>query len=307
MSQEIYYPQTENPELEAEELTRSLPAKCDRTILFNVPRFGFDNYLDSIYPYPSTPSYSAAEREARKSIRLSNWQRFKLFIRSAFSDEANAQREKNLSQVDSIAEKIYGRKLALYESERKNTIVLRNEYHDRFIAGEDDPVMSYFQYVLDHDLFQLENYYPYQGNAEVIGYIKDERKLSIAYRIPCSDELCTIARYSYAKKDKVIKEVQLPKGEATRYRLNTARYLLLRAALLLKEANGEKLIRTIDIQGFMAVQNSPKTVIRVTVPIRLLESRNPDTFAIEDLFCNVLKAKESYALYSTYDYVLTEA
>lgn len=307
MNPEIYYPQTEDPVLEAEELTRSLPTKCDRTILFNIPRFDFADYLDSVYPYPLEPSYSSSEREARKSLHLGGWERFKLFIGSAFSDESKAKRQENLSRVDSVAEKIHDRKMERYENERESTVEARNEYHSKFIAGEEEPVMSYFQFALNQDVFSLENYERYQGCPEVLDYMKNEKKLSIAYRVPCSDELCITARYSYVKKDNIIKEVQLPKSEATRYRLNTARYLLLRAALLLKEANGEKVIRTIDIHGFMDVQHSPKTVMRVTVPIRLLESRNPDTFAIDDLFCNVLKAKESYALYSSPDYTLMEA
>ena len=307
MSPETLFPQSENPMLEAEELTRSLPPRCDRTILFSIPRFDFADYLNSVYPYPVEPSYSVSEREARKSIHLGNWERFKLFVGSAFSDDSKAKRQQNQSRVDSIAGKIHDRKMEHYENDRENVVKLRNGYHDRFIAGEGEPVMNYFQFVLDQDTFPLEHYERYQGCPEVIEYLKSERKLSIAYRVPCSDELCTIARYSYVKKDNVIKEIQLPKSEATRYRINTARYLLLRAALLIKEANSEKVLRTIDIHGFMDVQHSPKTVIKVTVPIRFLETRNPDGISIEDLFTNMLKAKESYSLYNAPDYSLTEA
>ena len=307
MSFEIYYPQTEDPVLEAEELTRLLPAKCDRTLLFNIPRFEFADYLNSIFPYPSAPSYSSSEREARKSIQLGRLKRIKLFIGSAFSDEYKSERLENISHVDSIANKIHDRKMNHYEDEWGSVNGARNEYHDRFVAGEGEPVINYFQFVLNQDSIRLENYDRYQGCPEAIDYIKNEKKLIIAYRIPCSDELCTVVRYSYVKKDNIIKGIQLPKGEATRYRLNTARYLLLRAALLLKEANGDNLIKTIVIHGFMDVQHYPKTVMRVSVPIRLFESRNPDSFEIEDLFCNVLKAKESYALYSSPDYSLTEA
>ena len=74
MRPEIYYPQTEDPVLEAEEFTRSLPTKCDRTILFSIPRFDFADYLDTVYPYPLEPSYSSSEREARKSIHLGGWE-----------------------------------------------------------------------------------------------------------------------------------------------------------------------------------------------------------------------------------------
>ena len=307
MSPETYYPQSENPMQEAEELTRSLPPRCDRTILFNIPMFDFSDYLNFVYPYPVEPSYSASEREARKSIHLGNLERFKLFVGSAFSNDLKAKRQQNLSRVDSIAGRIHDRKMERYDIERADVVKSRNGYHDRFIAGESEPVMSYFKFVLEQDTFQLENYDRYQGYPEVIEYLKSERKLSIAYRIPCSDELCTIARYSYIKKDNIIKEVQLPKSEATRYRLNTARYLLLRTALLINKANSEKVLCTVDIHGFMNVQNSPKTVIRVTIPIKLLESRNLDSIAIEDLFSNMLRAKESYSLYNAPDYSLIEA
>ena len=307
MSQEIYYPQTENPLLEAEELTRSLPPKCDRTILFNIPKYDFVNYMDSVYPYPIAPSYSSSKRDARKSIKLGRWERLRLFVGSAFSDESKAKRQENIARVDSIAESIHSRKMVHYENEQRKVVDLRNDYHERFVAGEGEPVMNYFQYVLNQDAFPLENYDRYQGCPEVIEYLKNERKLSIAYKVPGSDELNSIAHYLYVKKENIIKEVQFPKTELTRYRLNTARYLLLRAALLIKEANSEKVLQSIDIRGFMDVQHAPKTVIRVTVPIRLLESRNPDAFVIDDLFTNTLKAKEAYGLYNIPDYSLTEA
>ena len=271
----------------------------------------FGRMLDrSTYRPPKDKSKRSAEKDAGISPYLK--------ARALFSKTAKAELEER-GAIAQAKEREYAEKHAKLVEDEEARFIHHQRLHNQeiderrnnYLNGDASEVMAFVEAVLKTDWFTLEfadQPQPYESYIQAQSYDHETGGLSIRYRIPDAEEICTIGSFWYNIEKMRIEQKDLPKQQAHKLRMKVLHAVLIRTAALVFYSDPNDLVRSLTITGFIDYYDDAYgtwrdvDVIRTSVSEEEFLKVNLDQADPEELFKRLFRTTTTGGLYTKKPY-----
>lgn len=280
-----------------------------------------DEYYESLkdwrkFKAPRDTSKRDAEKDSRVTLILK--------IKSIFSDIAKTELEENREKAKMLQheyemyhQKRVNKMRAQFEEKQRQNHESVDKMKSKFIEGDIEQIINFFNAVLESDEFTLDMLYRqerYDAGSEVSKYDKKTKTLSYKYRIPNTDEICVIDRFVYDEESGEVVEEELDKVHAQKVRLHLVETLLLRSAVRVICSDKYNYVDSVNLTGFLSYydraygNHKEINVAKLQISRDVLLQINPERANVSELFERVLKGKFKITtgLYEKEPFRLTE-
>jgi hypothetical protein len=280
-----------------------------------------DEYYESLKDWRKFKApRDTSKRDAEKDSRVT----FRLRIKSFFSDKAKTELKEKLEKAKILQHKYemdyqkrVNRMRAYFEEEQRQNHESVDEMKSKFMEGDIEQIINFFNSVLENDDFTLDILYRqerYDAASEVSKYDKKTKTLSYKYRIPNPDEICVIDRFVYDGESGEVVEKELDKVHAQKVRLHLLETLLLRSVARVIWSDKYNYVDSVNLTGFLSYYDRAYgnykeiNVAKLQISRDILLQINPERANVSELFERVLKGnfKTATGLYEKEPFRLTE-
>ena len=275
------------------------------------PEDYFEQMLDrSSFRPPKDKSRRYAEKDAGISLFL----KARAFVSKAAKDDLKERRA-----IAEAREREYAEEHAQLVEDERDRFILRQRLHNdeveerrnNYLNGDASEVMAFIEAVLRADDFSLEfadQPQPYASYVQAQSYDHESRGLSIRYRIPDAEEICTIGSFRDNKELMRVEPEDLPKQQAHKLRMKVLHAVLIRTAALVFYSDPYDLVHTLTINGFFDYYDDAYgtrrsvDVIRSSVDEEEFLKVNLGQADPEELFKRLFRTTSASGLYTKKSY-----
>jgi len=291
---------------------------CDNLCLDNLCVLSVDDYYESLKDRSKFKEpRDTSKRDAKRDAQITFKSRFRCFFLKDETECKKREKEKQLqSEYKQRHQEDVNRKRAEFEENQRQNHKLMDEMKSKYIKGDKEQIINFFNKVLQSDCFTIGmgNGYYYDADSEVSQYDETTKTLSYEYRIPNARDICVIDEYIYDEKRNAVIPKEFDTVHAQKVRMNFLETLLLRSVARVIDSDTYNHVEFINLTGFLEYFDSAYGNYRKVNVVQLIISRdlwsqiNLEYANKSELFERVLKEnfKTSAGLYEKEPFDLAE-
>ena len=287
-------------------------------------------HIDNLYPvdvdeyYESLKDWSefkvpknTSKQDAEKDSQITHI----LKIRAIFSNKAKKELEKKQKNAKLLQykyeqdyQKRVNRKRFQFDENQRKNHKLVDDMKSKFMKGDEEQIMEFFNIVLQNDDFTLDAQNYYDPAGKVLRYDAETKMLSYRYRLPDKEEICVIDKFIYDEDSGEILQKNFDGINATKIRIYLIERLLLRSVAMIMCSDKYNYVSAVNLTGFLNYYDSAYgnyrelNVAKLQISKDLFSQINLERVNVSKLFKRVINEQFhiSLGLYEKEPYELSE-